>query len=83
MQLGAALGIAVFSAIATSHTQDLLAHGVPQAEALTSGFQRALIACAIFLAAAAVIALRATNTRGEPVAGPDRVPLPVPATETT
>jgi hypothetical protein len=36
-------------------------------EALTSGFQRALLACSIFMLAAAVIALRATNTRGEPV----------------
>jgi MFS family permease len=76
MQLGAALGIAIFSAIATSRTRDLLAKGVPQPEALTSGFQRALVACAIFLIAAAVIALRATNTRGEPVGVPVLEPIP-------
>jgi hypothetical protein len=35
------------------------------AHALTSGFQRALLVGSIFLLAAAVIALRATNTRGE------------------
>ena len=37
-----------------------------QAVALTSGFHRALLVASIFLAAAAVIALRAANTRGEP-----------------
>jgi hypothetical protein len=52
MQLGAAPGIAIFSAIATSRTQYLLAENVPRPEALTAGFQRALVACAIFLAAA-------------------------------
>jgi hypothetical protein len=33
--------------------------------ALTSGFQRALMIGSIFILAAGVIALRATNTRGE------------------
>jgi EmrB/QacA subfamily drug resistance transporter len=76
--LGGALGIAIFSSIATSRTNDLIAAGASQPEALTQGFQRALLACAIFVLAAAVIALRATNTRGEPVAGtaPDAVPQP-------
>ena len=63
--LGGALGVAIFSAIATSRTRDLLADHATRAEALTSGFQRALLAAAIFLAAAAVIALRSTHTRGE------------------
>jgi hypothetical protein len=45
--------------------------------------RRALLACAIFLLAAAVIALRATNTRGEPAAQPDDIhashdPIPAP-----
>jgi hypothetical protein len=64
-QLGAALGLAIFSAIATSHTQALLGTGMPAPEALTEGFQRALVACSIFLLAAAVIALRAGNARGD------------------
>jgi EmrB/QacA subfamily drug resistance transporter len=64
-QVGGALGLAIFSAIATSHTAHLLATGSSRPEALTSGFQRALLASSIFLAAAAVIALRITNTRGE------------------
>jgi EmrB/QacA subfamily drug resistance transporter len=78
--LGGALGIAIFSAIATSRTQDLLAVGVSQPEALTEGFQRALLVCAIFVLAAAAIALRATNTRGEPVMEPAVEPAPVPET---
>lgn len=74
--LGGAVGIAIFSAIATSRTQDLVAADVARPEALTEGFQRALVACALFLAAAAVIALRATDTRGapEPAAGLEPVP---------
>jgi EmrB/QacA subfamily drug resistance transporter len=64
-QVGGALGLAVFSAIATAHTNHLLAGRTPPPEALTSGFQRALLACSICLAAAALFALRTTNTRGE------------------
>jgi EmrB/QacA subfamily drug resistance transporter len=63
--IGGALGVAIFSAISTSRARDLLADHATPAQALTSGFQRALLAAAIFLAAAAVIALWATNTRGE------------------
>jgi EmrB/QacA subfamily drug resistance transporter len=65
--LGGALGVAIFSAIATARTNDLLAIGTAPPAALTAGFRSALVICAVFLLAAAVIALRATNTRGEPV----------------
>ncbi|WP_433477368.1 MFS transporter [Spirillospora sp. CA-142024] len=64
-QLGGALGLAIFSAVATSRTDDLLADRTPVPEALTSGFSRALLACSIFLAGAAVVALRAANSHGE------------------
>jgi predicted MFS family arabinose efflux permease len=64
-QLGGALGLAIFTALATSRTDHLLAARTPMADALTAGFQRALLASSVFLLAAAVIALRATNTRGE------------------
>ncbi len=67
-QLGSALGLAVFSGIATSRTNDLLAAHTPAQQALTAGFQRGLLVSAICLVAAGVIALRASNTRGEPVA---------------
>ena len=49
------------------------------------GFQRALLVCAFFLLAAAVTALRATNSHGEPTAAPagtlagGQVPAPEPA----
>ena len=66
LQVGAALGLAIFSAVATSRTRDLLAAHATPAAALSSGFHRALLAACIFLAAAALIALRAANTRGEP-----------------
>jgi EmrB/QacA subfamily drug resistance transporter len=81
-QVGGALGLAIFSAIATSRTADLLANHASPADALTSGFHRALLASSLFLAAAAVVALRIANTRGEePQAGaesaPDMEPRPV------
>jgi EmrB/QacA subfamily drug resistance transporter len=64
---GAALGLAIFSSIATNRTNQLLTSHVAKSLALTEGFHRALLASSIFLLGAAVIALRATNTRGEPV----------------
>jgi EmrB/QacA subfamily drug resistance transporter len=65
-QVGAALGLAVLSAVATSRTRSLLAAHATPAVALSSGFHRALLVASVFLVAAAVIALRAANTRGEP-----------------
>jgi EmrB/QacA subfamily drug resistance transporter len=76
-QLGGALGLAIFSALATSRTHHLLAAHTPPPQALTAGFQRALLVGSIFILAAAVIALRATNTRGEmPQSIPESVPAP-------
>ncbi len=66
-----AVGLAVFSAIATARTGALLAAHATRPEALTGGFQRDLRACAVFLLVAAVLALRAANTHGEPAADPD------------
>jgi hypothetical protein len=65
-QLGGALGLAIFSAIATARTDHLLAGHTAAPNALTAGFHRALLASSIFLLAAAVIAVRSSNTRGEP-----------------
>jgi len=64
-QLGGALGLAIFTALATTRTNHLLGDGASQAHALTSGFQRALLAGSIFILASAFIGRRATNTRGE------------------
>jgi EmrB/QacA subfamily drug resistance transporter len=81
-QVGGALGLAIFTAIATSHTQHLLADGAPRLHALDAGFHRALIVAAIFLVGAALIAMRATNTRGEAQEeGGDGRPVPGPTLE--
>jgi EmrB/QacA subfamily drug resistance transporter len=64
-QLGGALGLAIFSAIATSRINDLVASHAALPDALTSGYQRALLASSIFMLAAAIVGLRATNTRGD------------------
>jgi EmrB/QacA subfamily drug resistance transporter len=64
-QLGGALGLAIFSAIATAHTQHLLSNHTPGPAALTAGFQWGLVASSISLLGAALIAMRATNVRGE------------------
>jgi MFS family permease len=65
-QVGAALGLAIFTAVATSWTNTLQAAGVAHPAALTDGFHRALLLSSIFVLGAAVIATRAANTRGEP-----------------
>jgi hypothetical protein len=77
-QLGGALGLAIFTALATSRTNDLLAGGSSQLDAATAGFQRGLLASSIFILASAFIGLRATNTRGE-VPEQAAQPAPVPA----
>jgi EmrB/QacA subfamily drug resistance transporter len=64
-QVGGALGLAIFTAIATSRTNALLAEHTPLPHALTAGFQRAFLVGSILILVAAVIGLRATNTRGE------------------
>ena len=78
-----ALGLAIFSAIATARTSALLTAHAPSAAALTAGFRSALLACAVFLLGAAVIGMRAANSRGEPVIRPagthaarEQVPAP-------
>jgi EmrB/QacA subfamily drug resistance transporter len=78
-QLGSALGLAIFSAIATATTAGLLsAPGADRLHALTAGYRDALLACAIFLLAAAAFAMRTANSRGEvhaPIAEPQPDPI--------
>ena len=71
-QLGMALGLAALSAIATARTDSLLATGAARPEALTSGYQRALLVCSLFVLAAAAVASRAPNARAaaQPVLAP-------------
>ena len=80
-QVGMTLGLAVLSAIATARTHHLIATHATRPDALTSGYQRALLACSILVAAAALIATRTPNTRA--AAQPFIVPAeasPEPAT---
>ena len=77
-QLGGALGLAIYSAIATSRTRDLLAAHASVPHALTGGFSRALLVGSIFILAAAIIGLRATNTRGEQPERDDELPEHLP-----
>jgi MFS family permease len=86
-QVGGALGLAIFSALATSQTNHLLATGHTARAAATGGFHRALLAGAVFAAAAAVISLRTANTRKDPMeaeqpaAAPDPGATPAPIAE--
>ena len=73
-QIGMALGLAVLSAIATARTHGLLAAHTARPEALTAGYQRALLVCSLFVLAAAAIASRAPNART--AAQPLLVPAP-------
>src|SRR4051794_18942937 len=78
-QVGGALGLAVFSAVATSHTNHLLGTGELPAHALTSGFSRALTASSVVLVVAALAGLRTTNAHGEPEPEPEPEPGDAPA----
>jgi EmrB/QacA subfamily drug resistance transporter len=77
--LGGALGLAIFSAIATSRTHHLLAAHAAPSEALTSGFGYALMACSLFLVAAAAMALRTAKSRDRQAATAEPVAAPEPA----
>ena len=77
-QLGMALGLAILSAIATARTHDLLAAHAARPDALTSGYQRALLVCSIFVLAAAAIATRIPNARAtaQPIVVAEAAPEP-------
>jgi MFS family permease len=62
-QLGAALGLAILSAIATAHTTSLLQAGHGLAQASTEGYQRALLVGAGIVLAATVVAFLTPNSR--------------------
>ncbi|MEU8226107.1 hypothetical protein [Kribbella sp. NPDC048915] len=61
--VGAALGLAIMSGFATRATADSLAAGKRLVAASTDGCGRALITGSLFVAAAALVALRTTNAR--------------------
>jgi EmrB/QacA subfamily drug resistance transporter len=66
-QLGGALGLAIFSAVAAEHTTSVLQSGHSTlAGAATEGYQLALLVGAVFLLGAAAVALLARNERQSP-----------------
>lgn len=77
-QLGSALGLAAFTAVAVSRSGLLRPAGSGQAAAQLGGYRAALLASSASLVVAAVIALRATNTHGETPAGSEH-PTPLEA----
>jgi MFS family permease len=63
-QLGAALGLAILSALATAETKSMLHGGNDTvAQAATHGYQRALLVGAVIVLAATVVALLTPNRR--------------------
>jgi EmrB/QacA subfamily drug resistance transporter len=81
--VGGALGVAIFTAVATSTTANRIAHHASQGAALTAGLQDGLLLAAIFLGAAAVIAIRSTNINGEQLAAQASPPSPELTIEAT
>jgi EmrB/QacA subfamily drug resistance transporter len=62
-QVGSSLGLAILSAVAITRTDNLLTGQAAHVVAADAGYHQALIVGAILMAAAAVIALRISNTR--------------------
>jgi EmrB/QacA subfamily drug resistance transporter len=62
-QLGAALGLAILSAVATAQTKSVLSAGDGLAQAATHGYQRALLVGAFIVLAATAVALLTPNRR--------------------
>ena len=70
------------SAPSAAHSSGPLAsseHRLPCGQPESASFQRALVAWAVFLVAAALIGLRATNTKGEPAPAATALLEPIPA----
>jgi len=81
-QVGSALGLAILSVLAITRTTGLIAAGAAPVVALDAGYHRALLAGSIFMAAAALTALRISNTRAAApaaLAGTEAPPQPAPS----
>jgi MFS family permease len=74
-QVGGALGIAVLSAVATSHTKDLLAGGTALPRALTEGFQTGLWVAVGVAVAGLIASLALVKRDGESRGVPQGVAL--------
>jgi hypothetical protein len=78
-QVGGAIGIAITSTLAASHTTHLLHTGHTAPAALTSGFQLAFIVSATFAAVGALLALVLVRSGGAQVIDTARPPESVEA----
>jgi MFS family permease len=78
---GGALGLAVLASIAASRTENLLASGGGQLEALTSGYHTAFVVGAAFAAAAALIGGLLLRPAAAPMHGMEAPPGAEPATD--
>jgi sugar phosphate permease len=66
-QIGGAIGVAIISTVAATHTENLLASGSAPNVALTEGFQRAM--WVVVLIGAAALAVAIAFVRREEAAG--------------
>ncbi len=76
LQLGIAVGLAIFSAVATTRTDHLLAVHANAAHALVGGYGVALRAASAFLGVAGLLALGTINSRGDTPLPPAAEPRP-------
>jgi hypothetical protein len=76
-QVGGALGLALLTTVATTHTTSLLESGTPQPEALTSGFSYGFWVAAGFALASLITTLVVLRQEDLPAVGAE--PQPVPA----
>jgi EmrB/QacA subfamily drug resistance transporter len=76
LQLGIAVGLAIFSAVATTRTDHLLAVHTNAAHALVGGYGVALRAASAFLGVAGLLALGTINSRGDTPLPPAAEPRP-------
>jgi len=73
-QLGAALGLAILSAVATAQTKSVLSAGDGLTQAATHGYQRALLVGAFIVLAATAVALLTPNRRAAAAAVVEKEP---------
>lgn len=76
-QIGGALGLALLTTVATTHTTSALESGTPQAQALTDGFGLAFWVAAGFALASLATTIAVLRQQDIPAVGTE--PAPVPA----
>jgi EmrB/QacA subfamily drug resistance transporter len=75
-QIGGALGVAIIATISTTHTESLLADGVPRPEAFTEGYTRAFWVDVAFAATGAAVTLVLLRSRDVPTHAVAEAPGP-------